>query len=217
MMHSGMGSTALWLMLLLGAYHGVNPGMGWLFAVALGMQEQRGSAVARSLVPIALGHALAIGSVVMIAAFLGRALPLLAIRYLVAALLVCIGIVSLLGHWHPRWVRMRVGFRDLTAWSFLMASAHGAGLMVLPVLLSSSTVEAHAHMAGYNHMPPTASPITAVVATGIHTVGYLAVTGLVAWAFYRRLGLVLLRKTWFNFNLVWAAALVATGVFTLLT
>jgi hypothetical protein len=89
--------------------------------------------------------------------------------------------------------------------------------MVLPVLLSSSTVEAHAHMAGYNHMPPTASPITAVVATGIHTVGYLAVTGLVAWAFYRRLGLVLLRKTWFNFNLVWAAAIVATGLFTLLT
>jgi len=216
-MHADIGSTALWLMLLLGAYHGVNPGMGWLFAVALGMQEQRGSAVARSLVPIALGHALAIGSVVMVAAFLGRALPLLAIRYLVAALLVCIGIVGLLGHWHPRWVRMRVGFRDLTAWSFLMASAHGAGLMVLPVLLSSSTVEAHAHMADHNHMPPTASPITAVVATGIHTVGYLAVTGLVAWAFYRRLGLVLLRKTWFNFNLVWAAALVATGLFTLLT
>jgi len=217
MMHADMSSTALWLMLLLGAYHGVNPGMGWLFAVALGMQEQRGSAVARSLVPIALGHALAIGSVVMIAAFLGRALPLLTIRYFVAALLVALGIFSLVSHWHPRWVRMRVGFRDLTAWSFLMASAHGAGLMVLPVLLSSSTVEAHAHMAGHNQMPPTASPIAAVVATAVHTVGYLAITGLVAWAFYRRLGLVLLRKTWFNFNLVWAAALIATGLFTLLT
>ena len=216
-MHADMSSTALWLMLLLGAYHGVNPGMGWLFAVALGMQEQRGSAVARSLVPIALGHALAIGSVVMIAAFLGRALPLLTIRYFVAALLVALGIFSLVSHWHPRWVRMRVGFRDLTAWSFLMASAHGAGLMVLPVLLSSSTVEAHAHMAGHNPMPPTDSPIAAVVATAMHTVGYLAITGLVAWAFYRRLGLVLLRKTWFNFNLVWAAALIATGLFTLLT
>jgi hypothetical protein len=217
MMHAQMGSTALWLMLLLGAYHGVNPGMGWLFAVALGMQEQKGSAVAKSLVPIALGHALAIGSVVMIAAFLGRTLPLLTIRYCVAALLVGLGIFSLVSHWHPRWVRMRVGFRDLTAWSFLMASAHGAGLMVLPVLLSSSTVEAHAHMAGHSHMPPTASPVTAVVATAIHTAGYLAVTGMVAWAFYRRLGLVLLRKTWFNFNLVWAAALIATGLFTLLT
>ena len=216
-MHADMGSTALWLMLLLGAYHGVNPGMGWLFAVALGMQEQRGSAVAKSLIPIAIGHALSISSVVMVAVFLGRALPLLTIRYGVAALLVGLGIFSLVRHWHPRWVRMRVGFRDLTAWSFLMASAHGAGLMVIPVLLGSSTVEAHAHMGGHSHMPATASPLTGMLATGIHTVGYLAVTGLVAWTFYRRLGLVLLRKTWFNFNLVWAAALVTTGLLTLLT
>src|SRR6185437_16840447 len=90
MMHAGLSSTALWLMLLLGAYHGVNPGMGWLFAVALGIQEQKGSAVAKSLVPIALGHALAIGSVVMIAAFLGTALRLVTIRYSVAALLVAL-------------------------------------------------------------------------------------------------------------------------------
>jgi len=102
------------------------------------------------------------------------------------------------------------------SWSFLMASAHGAGLMVIPVLLGSSTVEAHAHMAGHSHMASTASPLTAMLATGIHTVGYLAVTGLVAWAFYRKLGLSLLRKTWFNFNLVWGVALVATGLFTLL-
>ena len=217
MMHAEMNSTALWLMLLLGAYHGINPGMGWLFAVALGMQEQRGSAVAKSLVPIALGHALAIGSVVMAAAFLGRALPLLTIRYSVAALLIGLGTFSLVRHWHPRWVRMRVGFRDLTAWSFLMASAHGAGLMLLPVLLGSSTVEAQNHLTGHNHAYSTASPLAGIFATGIHTVGYLAVTGLVAWTFYRKLGLALLRRTWFNFNLLWGAALVATGVFTLLT
>jgi hypothetical protein len=217
MMHTEMSSTALWLMLLLGAYHGINPGMGWLFAVALGMQERRGSAVARSLVPIAVGHALAIGSVVMVAAFLGTALPVVSIRYSVAALLVGLGIFSLARHWHPRWVRMRVGFRDLAAWSFLMASAHGAGLMVLPVLLGSSTVEAHAQMAGHSHMPATASPLAGILATAVHTAGYLAVTGLVAWAFYRKLGLALLRKTWFNFNLVWGAALVATGLFTLIT
>ena len=217
MMHTEMSSTALWLMLLLGAYHGINPGMGWLFAVALGMQERRGSAVARSLVPIALGHALAIGSVVMVAAFLGTALPLLTIRYCIAALLVALGIFSLVRHWHPRWVRMRVGFRDLTAWSFLMASAHGAGLMVLPLLLGSSTVEAHTQMTCHSHMSATASPLAGMLATGVHTAGYLAVTGLVAWAFYRKLGLALLRKTWFNFNLVWGAALVATGLFTLVT
>ena len=216
-MHAEISSTALWLMLLLGAYHGINPSMGWLFAVALGMQEQRGSAVAKSLIPIALGHALAIGSVVIIATSLGKAFPLLTIRYCVAALLVGLGIFSLVRRWHPRWVRMRVGFRDLTTWSFLMASAHGAGLMVLPVLLGSSMVEAQAHVAGNCHMSSTASPLAGIFATGIHTAGYLAVTGLVAWAFYRKLGLMLLRKTWFNFNVVWGAALVATGLFTLLT
>ena len=216
-MHAEMNSTALWLMLLLGAYHGVNPGMGWLFAVALGMQEQKGSAVAKSLVPIALGHALAIGSVVMVAVFLGTALPLQSIRYGVAALLVCLGIFSLVSHWHPRWVRMRVGFRDLTAWSFLMACAHGAGLMVLPVLLGSSTVEAQTHMACHSNMSAAASPLAGMLATGVHTAGYLAVTGMVAWVFYHKLGLSLIRKTWFNFNLVWAAALVATGLLTLLT
>src|SRR5690348_7112674 len=128
MTHAELGSTALWLMLLLGAYHGINPGMGWLFAVALGMQERRGIAVARSLVPIAIGHALAIGSVVLTAAFLGMALPRQAIRYPVAAVLFALGIYSLVRPHHPRWVRMQVGFRDLTVWSFLIASAHGAGL-----------------------------------------------------------------------------------------
>ncbi|MGZ4730971.1 MAG: hypothetical protein ACXVZH_02390, partial [Terriglobales bacterium] len=102
MTHAGLTSTAFWLMLLLGAYHGLNPGMGWLFAVALGMQEQKGSAVARALVPIALGHALAIGSVVLAAAILGMTLPLGAIRYSVAAILVGLGISCLLRHHHPR-------------------------------------------------------------------------------------------------------------------
>jgi hypothetical protein len=216
MIHAEMGSTALWLMLLLGAYHGINPGMGWLFAVALGMQERKGSAVTRALVPIALGHLIAIGSVVMAATFLGMVLPREAIRYPVAAILLGLGILSLIRHYHPRWVRMQVGFRDLTIWSFLMASAHGAGLMVLPVLLGSSTVQAQGHMAAHSHMPPAASPLAGMLATGIHTVGYLTVTGLLAWVVYRKLGLAVLRKTWFNFNLVWGAALVATGLFTLL-
>ncbi len=216
MTHPGLTSTALWLMLLLGAYHGLNPGMGWLFAVALGMQEQKGSAVARSLVPIALGHALAIASVVLVAGFLGMTLPLAVIRYFVAAVLVGLGIYCLVRHQHPRWVRMQVGFRDLTVWSFLMASAHGAGLMVVPVLLRTSTVEAQDSMAGHNHMASSVSPLAGMLATGVHTFAYLAVTGLIAWVVYRKFGLRLLRKTWFNFDLLWAVALVATGIVTLL-
>jgi hypothetical protein len=215
MTHAGLTSTALWMMLLLGAYHGINPGMGWLFAVALGMQEQKGSAVVRSLIPIAIGHALAIGSVVLAAAVLGITLPLATIRYSVAAILIGLGIYSLVRHQHPRWVRMQVGFRDLTVWSFLTASAHGAGLMVVPVLLGSSTVEAQGQMAGHNHTAP-AGPFAGMLATGFHTIAYLAVTGLFAWVVYRKLGLALLRKAWFNFDLIWAAALVATGLVTLL-
>lgn len=215
MTHAGLTSTVLWLMLLLGAYHGINPGMGWLFAVALGMQKEKGSAVVSALVPIALGHALAIGIVVLTAAFLGMTLPLMAIRYFVAALLVGIGIHGLLRHQHPRWVRMQVGFRDLTVWSFLMASAHGAGLMVVPVLLRSSTVEAQ--MAGHSYLSAGAGPLGGVFATAVHTAAYLAMTGLVAWIVYRKLGLAVLRKTWVNFNLIWGAALIATGLFTLFT
>ena len=216
MNHAGMGPTALWLMLLLGAYHGINPAMGWLFAVALGMQEQKGKAVARALVPIAFGHALAIGSVVLAAAFLGKALPREAIRYPVAALLFGIGIYSLVRHRHPRWVRMQVGFRDLTAWSFLMATAHGAGLMLLPVLLGSRTVEAADHMTGQHAMSAAASPLVALLATAVHTVAYLAVTGLIAWVVYSKFGLAILRKAWLNLDAVWAAALIVTSVVVLL-
>jgi hypothetical protein len=215
MSHAEVGSTALWLMLLLGAYHGINPGMGWLFAVALGMQQQKASAVARSLVPIAIGHAAAIGAVVLAAALLGTALPLGVIRYLVAAVLIGLGIQHLVRHRHPRWVRMRVGFRDLVVWSFLMASAHGAGLMVLPVLLGSSSVEAADHMAGHNHASAATSPLAGLVATGVHTIGYLAVTGAIAWVVYRKFGLALLRTAWFNLDVAWAVALIVTGIITI--
>jgi hypothetical protein len=142
------------------------------------------------------------------------ALPLKAIRYPVAAILVSLGIFSLIRHYHPRWVRMRVSFRDLTLWSFLMASAHGAGLMVVPVLLGSSTVAAAEHIAGDHHMAAT-TPLAALLATAVHTAGYLVVTGVVAWVVYSKFGLAILRKAWLNLNLVWAVALVITGLVTL--
>ena len=212
-----VGSGALWVMLFLGAYHGINPGMGWLFAVALGMQQQKASAVARSLVPIAIGHAAAIGGVVLAAALLGRALPLAAIRYLVAAILIGLGIRYLVRHRHPRWVRMQVGFRDLVMWSFLMASAHGAGLMVLPVLLGSSTLQAADQMPGHSHASAATGPLAGLAATGVHTIGYLAMTGAIAWVVYRRFGLAILRTAWFNLEVVWAVALLVTGLVTLVT
>jgi len=209
-------AAAMWILLLLGAYHGLNPGMGWLFAVALGMQEQKSRTVALSLVPIALGHGLAVGGAVALALLLGVSLPLPILRNLMAAILVGLGLVFLWKHWHPRWVRMRVGFADLTLWSFLMATAHGAGLMVVPVLLGGSGAEAYGGRAGHDHahMGGASSPLAGFLAAAIHTAAYLAVTGLIAWIVYRKVGLGILRKTWFNVDTVWAVALVATGLIT---
>lgn len=219
-MHGEVGTAALWLMLLLGAYHGLNPAMGWLFAVALGMQEQKGTTVVRSLVPMALGHALAIGAVVAMAMVLGVSLPLVVARGVVAALLVGLGVFFLVQHWHPRWVRMQVGFADLTLWSFLMATAHGAGLMVVPVLWRGTSAEASVRMGGgasaMLHGSAGTSPLAGLTATLVHTAGYLLVTGLIAWVVYTKVGLSILRKAWFNVDAVWGVALIATGLITFL-
>ena len=111
---------------------------------------------------------------------------------------------------------MQLGFRDLTVWSFLMASAHGAGLILLPVLLGSRPVEAANHMAAHHHTTAAADPLAALLATVVHTIAYLAVTGLIAWVVYSKFGLAILRKAWLNLDMVWAAALVVTSMLTLL-
>jgi hypothetical protein len=201
-----MTHAAGWATLfLLGAYHGINPGMGWLFAVALGMQEHSSRAVLRSLVPITLGHALAIGVVVLIAGLIQVVLPLNYVKLVVAGLLVSLGIYRVFRSRHFAWGGMRVGFLELTAWSFLMASAHGAGLMVLPVVLQMAPMH-HMHGAG----------MTGVGATLVHTLGYLTVTAAVAMIVYQKVGLAVLRKAWFNLDLVWAVALIATGCVALM-
>ena len=196
---------------LLGAYHGINPAMGWLFAAALGLQKQNDRAVWQSLMPIATGHVLAIGLVVLVAVLAGAVLPLHVIRIGVVVLLVGFGVYRIAGKGHPRWGGMQVGFRDLTIWSFLMASAHGAGFMLLPVLLGMSV------MGAGHEMPAAAFPGLAaqVLAITIHTLGYLLFTGAIAWAVYKWLGLSLLRKAWLNLDLVWAMALIATAGVTL--
>jgi hypothetical protein len=198
---------------LLGAYHGINPGMGWLFAVALGMQENSARAVVRSLVPITVGHALAIGVVIGLAGLLRIVLPLNYLKVIVAAALVTLGVYRLVRNRHFRWVGMQVGFGELTLWSFLMASAHGAGFMVLPVVLGLPSLRTgarhHGHMAGLQ------DPLTGLAATLVHTLGYLTFTALIALVVYQKLGLALLRKGWFNLDLVWAVALIVTGLVAL--
>src|SRR6266699_2257120 len=146
-------------MLLLGAYHGINHGMGWLFAVALGLQERSSAAVARSLLPIALGHGLAIGAVVLFAVFLGAVIPLTYLKVAVALMLLGFGVYCLFRQRHPRGAGMRVGFRDLASWSFFMASAHGAGFMLLPVLLGASIPAIHSAHAGTAEVHALATPL----------------------------------------------------------
>jgi hypothetical protein len=205
-------------MVLLGAFHGINPGMGWLFAVALGMQQASARGVWRALPPIALGHAMAIGLVLVVATAAGVVLSLDALRFGVAGMLMTLGAYRLWRHRHPRFGGMQVNFRDLTVWSFLMASAHGAGFMVLPFVMQlPATVAASTHEHAMHVAAKTSAWSTNAAAVGVHTLAYLAAMTVFAWVVYRKLGLRLLRTAWFNLDWLWAGALVVTGVVVLLT
>ena len=219
-MSTEMAVSLPWIALLaLGAVHGINPAMGWLFAVALGLQERDRRVVWGALGPLALGHAAAIAVALLAAAVLGLVIPLSALKWLVAALLAGLGIAQLLRHRHPRRGGMRMGPKDLAVWSFLMASAHGAGLMALPFLLGAGP-EGAEHAAGHAHHGTVSlaglpqEQLVGIAATVVHTAGYLLVTGIVAVVVYEKLGLRLLRKAWINLDLLWAGALIATAALT---
>jgi hypothetical protein len=177
------------------------------------MQEGRRKAVWRAMIPLTLGHVLAIAAAIGVAMLAGIALSPAMLRWPVAVLLAGLGVRQLYRHLHPRWAAMRVGMGGLTLWSFLMASAHGAGLMVLPVFLSMTAVAGgpacHARGA-------STQALAGATATLVHGVGYLTVTALAAWVVVDRLGLGLLRKAWINLDVIWAAALILTGCLTLL-
>ena len=204
-------------MVFLGAYHGINPGMGWLFAVALGMQRGSARGVWGALPPIALGHAAAVGVVLLSVGLAQVVIPMDTLRVLVASMLTMLGLYRLWRHRHPRYGGMQVGFRDLTVWSFLMASAHGAGFMVVPFVMSAPPMLAatgHEHM---HHMAVATNGAAAgTMAVAIHTLSYLIAMAVAAWVVYRKLGLSLLRKAWLNVDWVWAGALVLTGLIVLL-
>jgi hypothetical protein len=212
---------------VLGAVHGVNPGMGWLFAVARGVQEGDGAgagpgdvegrwrgrrAVWAALGPLAVGHGLAIAAAIALAEMFGSVVPMTAVRWLVGVGLVTRGMMSLVRHRHPRAGGMRIGSGGLVWWSFLMASAHGAGLMALPLVLENSA--SHDHASTWMSMTPALDG-TAWAATAAHAIGYLAVTGLVAFIVYERTGVRILRSAWINVDLLWAIALIVTGAATL--
>ena len=215
-----MSAEAVWpwvALLLLGAFHGLNPGMGWLFAVALGLQEKRRQAVIRAVLPIAVGHAASIGAVVLVVGAMRVLLPESLLQRLCAGVLIAFGLYRLFRARHPRWVGMRVGFKDLTIWSFVMASAHGAGLMLVPILLQwPAGHSAHAHL--IHELSPEVvarSPALMLLAVGVHTAGMLTVTSAVSVLVYEKFGLALLRRAWLNVDVLWAIALFIAGVLAL--
>lgn len=202
-----------WLVVLgFGAYHGVNPGMGWLFALSLGLQQRSERAIWVSLFPIVLGHAT---SLVVVAAVVLAGMQFLSttlLQWLTALLLLGFGVYKIFNYYrHPRWVGMKVGLRDLVWWSFLMATAHGAGLMIAPSLLQL----AGKHSAHSVQMQ-TAIAGDVALAVALHTLSMLIVMAAVAWVVYQKLGLAILRQSWVNFDLVWALALLVVGGIALL-
>jgi hypothetical protein len=206
---------------LLGAYHGVDPSMGWLFAVALGLQERRRGRVFEALLPIAAGHLLSVGlTVALIAGAMAAGVWIL--RPLGALALIAFGLFRL---WrpqaHPRWVAMRVNARDLAGWSFLMASAHGAGLMLFPILMDMPTGASSMPAMHHHHMPTIATHGNlglpqAIAVVLVHTGAMLLVMGAVAIAVYQWIGLQILRSAWINLDTIWAVALIAAGIMSLI-
>jgi len=199
----------------LGAFHGLNPAMGWLFAVALGLQRKSRAAVLWSLLPIAVGHALSIALVVITVGVLRAYVDLTILQVCAALVIIAFGLFRVLARHRAR-VGMQVSGRDLLVWSFLMATAHGAGLMLLPVLLEmpiGSTHRAHEHMMATGGLGPSfATGLAAIVA---HTAAMLLVAGVIAIAVYEWIGLAFLRRGWINLDLVWVVALLGAGVFLL--
>ena len=210
-------SLVAWLTLFgLGAVHGLNPGMGWLFAVGLGVQRGERRAVWRALLPLAVGHGLAIAAAVSLATGLGLVLSPAAVRWGVVVMLLALGIRQLRRHWHPRAGGMRVNARQLVTWSFLVATAHGAGIMAAPFAMDiAAPSPAHAGHGGAASMALASAAsleAPAIAATIIHTLGYLLITAVTASIVYERAALHLLRRAWVNLDLIWAGTLVVTAV-----
>jgi hypothetical protein len=199
----------------LGAFHGLNPGMGWLFAVARGLQERSRALVLRSLPAIAAGHAAAVGAVAVLVAVTQSIVTARVVTIGGGLALVAFGLWRLLSRRHFRWVGMKLSLWQLAGWSFLMSSVHGAGLMLLPVITANAPA-GHGHLSQLGHAQGSAA-LAGVFVTGVHTLAMFAVAGLVAVLVYEIVGLAVLRHAWLNLDRLWAFALIGAGTATLLS
>nr|WP_240197273.1 hypothetical protein [Nonomuraea lactucae] len=180
--------------------------MGWLFAVARGLQERSRAKLLASLPAIAAGHLASVALVAIVISATGSLTTARTVAIAGGAVLVGFGLWRLLSKRHFRWVGMRLSLPQLAAWSFLMSSAHGAGLMLIPLFTGMHT--GHAGHAGHALYGSLGLAV-------LHTLAMFAVAGVVAVIVYELAGLTILRRAWFNVDRMWAAALVAAGVITL--
>jgi hypothetical protein len=206
---------------LLGAYHGLNPAMGWLFAVALGMQERSRKAVLRSLVPIAIGHECSIVLIAAIVLGLGLLADSQVLHIGAGVALIVFGAFRFWKpHAHFRWTSMTVNRRELGWWSFLMSTAHGAGFMVAPVLIGAGAASASASSGDHelDHVRTAAMSIPGSgLALLLHVASMILVMGVVAVVVYEKLGVAIVRQAWVNTEWLWAGSFVMAGVVTLFT
>ncbi|MER7591982.1 hypothetical protein ABTW72_31025 [Micromonospora sp. NPDC127501] len=207
-----MTVTTLATLAALGAFHGLNPAMGWLFAVARGLQERSRLALLRALPPIAAGHLASVAIVAALVAATRSVTASSALAVVGGVVLVAFGLWRLLSERHFRWAGMRLSAAQLAAWSFLMSSAHGAGLMLLPVLVAEPVPGGHS---GHLAAAPVGA-LSGLAAAGVHTVAMLGVALAVALLVYQVLGVGVLRRAWFNVDRLWAGVLVAAGLVTLI-
>jgi hypothetical protein len=206
---------ALWLWVAiaaLGLFHGVNPAMGWLFAAALGLHRHSERVVWLTLIPIGLGHALAVAVILFLALALGLILePGWLARLGAVILFAWAGWHVVYGRRHKLRFGMQIGLGGLFLWSFLMANAHGAGLMLVPAVIPLCLAASPAH-----ELTAGGSLPVALTALGLHTGVMLATIGIIAIVVYKWVGVAFLRRGWINFDLVWTIALVACGIVLLM-
>jgi len=207
------GELWLWLAVAgLGLFHGINPAMGWLFAAGLGLHRKSERAVWLALVPIALGHALAVAIVLAALLALGLVVEPVPLQWLAAIVLIAWGAWhAFYGRRHKVRVGMQTGLAGLFLWSFLMANAHGAGLMLIPAVIPLCLAAAPAH-----ELTATGSVIVGLLALGLHTGAMLAAIAAISIAVYKWIGVAFLRRGWINLDLLWSIALMVCGFVLLL-
>ena len=206
-LHPGLSGGAWLAVVLLGAFHGLNPGMGWLFAVSFGLQEQDRGALLRALPPIAVGHELAVAPVAVAVAVFSSAVTRAVVVGVLAVVLTGFGLYLLLRTRHFTWVGMRLSRWELAWWSFLMSTVTGAGLMLTPVLMSSAPSSGTLEQA-------LAGPVQlALAAAVVHGLVMLGTSAVIAVAVYEVVGLRILRSAWINLDRVWAGAFLVAGAF----